>query len=161
VVRHAAGTLVISLALAVAGCGTPSKTMTGSEAIRRLDNDLSAALKAAPSDIPLIRVTAEATSGSGCTKPLQGSGFTGQVKADVAYEAKDVRPEAAQPYLDAIERLWKRKGRTYRTEKDHVVVYFGGSNLFATHRPEARMMTVGGNSPCVWVNGTPGPGDDP
>ncbi|WP_203836187.1 hypothetical protein [Winogradskya humida] len=151
--------LGILFVLVLAGCGTPAKTMTGAEAIQQVDDYLKDAVAAAPAGVRLVR-KAEATNGSGCVRGLSDSGFTGQVKAEVAYEAQ-VDPAVAAQYLQALGDLFDRKWGKPERSADNVGVYVDEVRLYGDYWPGIKRLTVGGNSGCVWVGGTPGPDDRP
>jgi len=160
---RAVGLLVIGLVLVIAGCSTPRRTITGSEAIQRLDDYLRQAVDAAPSGLRVVREKAEATYGGGCTRGLSDSDFTGQVEAEVNYEVSDVPPDVAAQYLDALARLWKLKWGPADRSRDRVDVQIdeGKFRLYGVYSSGARRVGVGGTSGCIWVNGTPGPNDKP
>src|SRR3954452_16296473 len=124
-----AGTLMLSVTLVVTGCGTPRRTITGSEAIKRIDDYLGEAVKAAPSGIHVEQTKAEATYEGGCVKGLSDSDFTGQVEAEVEYEAKDVPPDTGTQYVEALNQLWKKKWGTVDRSQDGVRVSADGGRF--------------------------------
>lgn len=164
------GALMVGLALVAAGCGTPRHTMTGAQAIQQLDSYLAESVASAPGGLHLVRITAEATNTSSCTKGLTDEG-TGQVEAEVRYEAKDVSPDTATQYLDVLERLWKQKGwGGLQREQTSLWTYTDDSDihLYAVHYPDpvtqeyaTGPFDIQGLSPCIWASGTPGPADNP
>jgi hypothetical protein len=158
------GLLVIGLVVAVAGCGTPRRTITGAEAIDRLTGYLKEAVDAAPPGIHLTRVKAEATNGDACVKALSDSDFTGQVEAEVDYQASGVSASLAGQYLDALGRLWKDKWGKVDAVRDHVGVDIDKARftLYGNYwGPQSGVLDVSGHSSCIWANGTPGPDDNP
>ncbi len=162
-VRWRPGIVMITLLLSIAGCGTPRRTITGSEAIQRLDGYVAEAVAAAPSGISLVRSKAEATYGGGCTKGLSDSDFTGQVEAELVYEAELVHPGVGAAYVDTIGRLWKKRWAAVERAADgvRVSVDHGRYRLFGLYDPGTGLLRVGGVSECIWPNGTPGPEDNP
>jgi hypothetical protein len=117
------------LVLAVAGCGTPTRTITGDDAIQRLDAYLADALTAAPPGVHPPRVRADATYGGGCTKGLSDSGFTGQVEAEVEYQADGLPDDVRAAYLDTLDRMWTKRWGKMDHRRDGVDGWIDGGRF--------------------------------
>lgn len=120
-------------------------------------------MQAAPALARMTRTKAEATDGGACSKSSFYDDFTGQVQATVEYETSELSPDAASRYLDVLARIWEKTwGQVDRTV-GHVGVHTGkdGFVLYGNSWPGTHSVSVSGNSGCIWVNGTPGPRDNP
>jgi hypothetical protein len=162
--RPALSTPVVGVALLTTACGSPPrKTVTGPEAITRLDGYLADAVAAVPEPARITRTKAEAADGSGCSKSSFADNPSGQVVATVTYETSQLTPEVATQYLDALARLWEKKWGPVDRVPDHVGVQAGQDNytLYGNYWPGTHSISVSANSGCIWVNGTPGPDDNP
>jgi hypothetical protein len=161
--------VLVVLTAVLAGCGdsTPRRTITGAEAIARLDDYLKSAVAATPASFRLRRITAEATDGGGCSKSRFADVFTGQVEANVVYETKVLSPAVGRHMLSSLVQLWGKQFGDVSSghAPDFITVKAGpgGWGLFSEYiaPPGIQRLRIGGVSPCVWVNGTPGPKDDP
>lgn len=153
--------------LLVAGCGTPQRTITGAQALQRTDSYLRETLREVPTELKLARSSASADTGSSCVRGMSGSDFTGQVKAEITYTARDVGRGQATRFLRALDRhwsgSWERVDRTPRLHSLRATIDAddGEYKIYANYYDAARELDLGGSSYCVWSKGTPGPGDDP
>ena len=158
------GVLVIPAALATSCTATPRHTITGAEALRRAEGYVLETLHAASTELTLARTKAATDYTGGCVKGLSDSDFTGQIEAEVTYTAREVSPESAARYLASVDQYWSRQWGEVQRGPEHLNVATDDRDhyqLYATYSPDSQELDVGGTSPCVWLNGTPGPTDNP
>lgn len=156
--------VVIAAAVLASGCAeTPKRTITAQKALERVDGYLQSTLSAVRGGLRFSGRKAAADSESGCTKGMSGSGFTGQVKAEIGYTASSVPADAAARFLDALGSYWKNRSHDVTRTGDHVGAYTDPDRYFlaANYYPERQEIHLSGASKCVWRDGTPRPGDDP
>ncbi|MFI7599169.1 hypothetical protein [Actinoplanes sp. NPDC049681] len=137
--------------------------MTNSEAVEHIEGYLKGAVDAAPASMHMVRTKEEPDGGGGCSKSRFYDDFTGQVQAYVAYESSKVTPDVASQYLDTVARVWEQQYGPVDRSKGHLGVRIddGKFTLYGNSWPGASTVTISGTSECIWIDGTPGPDDNP
>ncbi|GAA2106089.1 hypothetical protein [Actinomadura alba] len=156
--------VMIAAAVLAGGCaGTPKHTITAQKALERVDGHLRSTLSAVAGGLRFSGRETDTDDGSSCTKAMTGSGFTGQVQAQIEYTASPVTADAAGRFLDSLGSHWKSRSHDVTRTGDHIGAYTDRDNYFlaANYNPERRELRLSGSSECVWRDGTPRPGDDP
>lgn len=166
--------LCLLVLLAVAGCdSTPGPTITAEEARRRGNQLIQETLAVVPTELRFTEEELpefERESGSGCTRPLEGSGFTGQVQIYVRYLADRTwppstpLPEVARQFVAAVAGFWQERGYEVSSspggdETEAVLDDDFALRAWYDTRPgeQPRAVYLSAQSPCVWPDGTPDP----
>jgi hypothetical protein len=165
--------LAVVLMLA-AGCDrTPGPTITAEQARQRAGQLIEETLAVVATEMRFAEEELpdfESESASSCTRPMEGSGFTGQVqvyvryRADRAWPAGTPTPTVAQRFLDQTAAFWQDRQWEVSTPEDRAEVTAGMDDDFLLRAwyddglglqdPGVYLSAL---SPCIWPSGTPEP----
>ena len=161
--------LVLTVAALVTGCGpgTPKRTITANEAVRKMDGFLQETMRAVPTRLEFAdrRVDTEYTGS--CTKGLGlSNNFTGQIKPDLEYAAR-ISPSDADEvdrYIEAaVAAYWSGKSAEVdKSDPDILAIHpYRDDYRLTVARYPAQVNLGGVLDDCIWKYGTPQPDDDP
>ena len=151
----------------IAGCGTPTHTITGPQAMRRIDAYTGETIRSVPTRLSFAHRTSDLSDNSGCTEPGTGSGFTGQIKPILTYRAStsSIAPAEVHKFSRAVTSYWKKKSASVETSDPGLLTvhpYRDKYRLFMEYYPASHMVEFGGAlDECIWPDGTQSSTDSP